>query len=148
MGICITSAKNALTLDILCYRVLGSARKLELASSGFFFAWLRPAASPIKPISPASPSLPGKKIARSRANVGVSRQSLASARPNFVFMFADDLGWGDLRCNGHPRLKTPYLDKMAEDGLLVSNFYVANPVCSPSIPRFDPAFGRAVRTEP
>ena len=47
-------------------------------------------------------------------------------------MFADDLGWGDLGCYGHPRLKTPYLDKIAEDGLLVTNFYVANPVCSPS----------------
>ena len=58
--------------------------------------------------------------------------TLASARPNFVFIFADDLGWGDLGCYGHPVLKTPYLDKMAEDGLLVSNFYVANPVCSPS----------------
>ena len=58
--------------------------------------------------------------------------SLASARPNFVFIFADDLGWGDLGCYGHPRLKTPYLDKMAEDGLLQTNFYVANPVCSPS----------------
>ena len=58
--------------------------------------------------------------------------TLASARPNFVFIFADDLGWGDLGCYGHPRLKTPYLDKMAADGLLLTNFYVANPVCSPS----------------
>jgi len=58
--------------------------------------------------------------------------TLASARPNFVFIFADDLGWGDLGCYGHPILKTPSLDKMAEDGLLVTNFYVANPVCSPS----------------
>jgi len=48
--------------------------------------------------------------------------TLASARPNFVFMFADDLGWGDLGCYGHPRLKTPCLDKMAEDGLLLTNF--------------------------
>ena len=55
-----------------------------------------------------------------------------SARPNFVFIFADDLGWGDLGCYGNTRLKTPHLDKMAEDGLLVTNFYVANPVCSPS----------------
>ena len=58
--------------------------------------------------------------------------ALASASPNIIFIFADDLGWGDLGCYGHPILKTPYLDKMAEDGLLVTNFYVANPVCSPS----------------
>ena len=56
----------------------------------------------------------------------------ASERPNFIFIFADDLDWGDLGCYGHPKLKTPYLDKMAEDGLLLTNFYVANPVCSPS----------------
>ena len=56
----------------------------------------------------------------------------ALAGPNFVFIFADDLGWGDLGCYGNSTLKTPYLDKMAEDGLLVTNFYVANPVCSPS----------------
>jgi len=56
----------------------------------------------------------------------------ASERPNFIFIFADDLGWGDLGCYGHPKLKTPHLDKMAEDGLLLTYFYVANPVCSPS----------------
>lgn len=58
--------------------------------------------------------------------------AMASARPNFIFIYADDLGWGDLGCYGHPQLKTPYLDKMADDGLLLTNFYVANPVCSPS----------------
>lgn len=56
----------------------------------------------------------------------------ASDRPNFIFIFADDLGWGDLGCYGHPSLKTPNLDKMAEEGVLLTNFYVANPVCSPS----------------
>jgi hypothetical protein len=40
---------------------LGSVRKLDLASSGLFSAWLHPAPSSIKPISPASPSLPGEK---------------------------------------------------------------------------------------
>ena len=58
--------------------------------------------------------------------------SRAVDRPNFVFIFADDLGWGDLGCYGHPDLKTPCLDQMASEGLLLTNFYVANPVCSPS----------------
>lgn len=56
----------------------------------------------------------------------------ASERPNIIFIFADDLGWGDLGCYGHQHLKTPYLDKMASEGILLTNFYVANPVCSPS----------------
>lgn len=56
----------------------------------------------------------------------------AADRPNFVFIFADDLGWGDLGCYGHAELKTPSLDKMASEGILLTNFYVANPVCSPS----------------
>lgn len=58
--------------------------------------------------------------------------SHAAERPNIVFIYADDLGWGDLGCYGHPHLKTPYLDKMASEGVLLTNFYVANPVCSPS----------------
>jgi arylsulfatase A-like enzyme len=53
-------------------------------------------------------------------------------RPNVIFIFADDLGWGDLGCYGHPHLKTPNLDRMAASGILFTSFYVANPVCSPS----------------
>lgn len=56
----------------------------------------------------------------------------AEDRPNFIFIFADDLGWGDLGSYGHPHLKTPSLDKMARQGILLTDFYVANPVCSPS----------------
>ncbi len=56
-------------------RSLGSVGKLGLASSGPFSAWLHPAASTIQPTSPASPSLPGEKMARSRADEQVFRQS-------------------------------------------------------------------------
>jgi len=54
----------------------GSVGKPDLASSGPFSTWLHPAASTIKQTSPASPSLPGEKIARSRADDGLFRQSL------------------------------------------------------------------------
>ena len=37
----------------------------------------------------------------------------AAERPNFVFILADDLGWGDLACYGHPHIKTPHLDRLA-----------------------------------
>ncbi|HEY5312724.1 MAG TPA: sulfatase-like hydrolase/transferase, partial [Pirellulales bacterium] len=53
-------------------------------------------------------------------------------RPNIVFIFADDWGWGDLSCHGHPWLKTPNLDKLASEGIDFQQFNVLNPVCSPS----------------
>lgn len=53
-------------------------------------------------------------------------------QPNIVFVYADDLGWGDLGCHGHPGILTPYLDRMAREGTDFHQFLVANPVCSPS----------------
>lgn len=52
--------------------------------------------------------------------------------PNIIFIFADDLGWGDLSCYGSDGVKTPYLDKMASEGRMFTQFYVAGSVCSPS----------------
>ncbi len=52
--------------------------------------------------------------------------------PNIVFILADDLGWGDLGCYGHPLIKTPNLDRLASRGTLFTHFYSASPVCSPS----------------
>ena len=53
-------------------------------------------------------------------------------KPNFVFVFADDLGWGDLGCYGNRQLKTPNLDELAKKGMLFTQFYVNGSVCSPS----------------
>lgn len=52
--------------------------------------------------------------------------------PNFVLLFADDLGYGDLGCFGHPSSPTPNLDQLAANGLRFTDFYVTSPVCSPS----------------
>ena len=56
----------------------------------------------------------------------------APSKPNIVFIFADDWGWGDLSCHGHPWLKTPNLDRLAGEGIDFQQFNVLNPVCSPS----------------
>ena len=53
-------------------------------------------------------------------------------RPNIIFIFADDWGWGDLSSHGHPWLKTPHLDRLAREGTDFHQFNVLNPVCSPS----------------
>jgi arylsulfatase A-like enzyme len=52
--------------------------------------------------------------------------------PNFVIIFADDLGYGDLSTYGNPTIHTPNLDRMAHEGQKWTNFYVAASVCTPS----------------
>ncbi len=53
-------------------------------------------------------------------------------RPNIVIILADDLGYGDLSCYGHPLIRTPNLDKLATEGQRWTNFYAASPLCNPS----------------
>ncbi|MCA8998849.1 MAG: sulfatase [Planctomycetaceae bacterium] len=55
-----------------------------------------------------------------------------STPPNFVIIFADDLGYGDLTCYGHESIQTPNLDRMASEGLRFTQFYSAASVCTPS----------------
>jgi arylsulfatase A-like enzyme len=57
---------------------------------------------------------------------------LPGSQPNIVFIYADDWGWGDLSCHGHPWLQTPNLDRLAREGTDFQQFNVLNPVCSPS----------------
>lgn len=52
--------------------------------------------------------------------------------PNIVLIFADDMGYGDLSCQGHPTIHTPALDALAGSGMKLTQFYVAAPLCSPS----------------
>ncbi len=62
----------------------------------------------------------------------VGGDSLSAASPNFVVIFCDDLGYGDLSCYGHPSIETPHLDQMAAEGMRWLQFYSAAPVCTPS----------------
>lgn len=54
------------------------------------------------------------------------------SKPNIILVMADDQGWGDMGYNGHPLIKTPHFDNMAESGLRFDHFYSAAPVSSPT----------------
>ena len=53
-------------------------------------------------------------------------------RPNIILINCDDLGYGDLACYGSQVNSTPYIDRLANDGIRFTDFYMASPVCSPS----------------
>ena len=54
------------------------------------------------------------------------------ARPNLIFILADDLGYGELGCYGQTVIQTPRLDEMAKQGLRFTHFYAGATVCAPS----------------
>jgi arylsulfatase A-like enzyme len=52
--------------------------------------------------------------------------------PNVIYILADDLGMGDLGCYGQQKLKTPNIDRLADEGMRFTDHYSGNTVCSPS----------------
>ena len=56
----------------------------------------------------------------------------AESKPNIVFILADDMGYGDLGCYGHPVAKTPNIDQLARDGVRFTQAYSNGPECSPT----------------
>ena len=56
----------------------------------------------------------------------------AADKPNFIIIFTDDQGYGDLGCFGSTKIKTPHIDRLAKEGRRFTNFMVASPVCTPS----------------
>ncbi|MFY9610593.1 MAG: sulfatase [Blastocatellia bacterium] len=59
---------------------------------------------------------------------------LAAARqqPNIIFIYADDMGYGDVGCFGAKAIRTPNIDRMAAEGLKLTSFYATSPICTPS----------------
>ncbi len=53
-------------------------------------------------------------------------------QPNLVIIFCDDLGYGDIGCYGNPTIHTPNIDRMASEGIKLTQFYVGAAVCTPS----------------
>src|SRR5882762_11037061 len=52
--------------------------------------------------------------------------------PNIVFILADDLGYGDLGCFGQKKIRTPNIDRLAAEGMRLTQHYSGNAVCAPS----------------
>lgn len=69
------------------------------------------------------------------AVAGCSRRTVVESGPrkiNFVYILADDLGYGDLGCYGQEKIKTPHLDQMAAEGMRFTRHYAGSTVCAPS----------------
>lgn len=70
------------------------------------------------------------------AMIGAAAHARAAADkpapPNIVIFLTDDMGYGDAACYGHPEIKTPHLDKLASQGVRLTNCHSADSVCSPS----------------
>ena len=77
-------------------------------------------------------ALAGYSIAGCNGISNILSGRAKSKRPNIIFIFADDWGWGDLSCHGHPDIKTPNLDRLASQGTEFYQFTVNGSVCSPS----------------
>jgi uncharacterized sulfatase len=54
------------------------------------------------------------------------------AKPNIIFIFIDDMGWGDVGCYGNDFIDTPHIDQLAKEGMRFTDFYAAGAVCSPT----------------
>ena len=59
-------------------------------------------------------------------------QQIKKGLPNIIYIYADDLGYGEIGCYGQQKIKTPNLDRMAAEGIRFLQHYSSAPVCAPS----------------
>jgi arylsulfatase A-like enzyme len=64
--------------------------------------------------------------------IGILCAPAVGAGPNIIFIMADDLGYADLGCYGQQRIRTPHVDRLAEQGTRFTQFYAGSSVCAPS----------------
>jgi len=62
----------------------------------------------------------------------ISSTAQKNSKPNIIFIFADDLGYGDVGCYGQEKIETPNIDKLAKNGMKFTQFYSGSTVCAPS----------------
>ncbi len=66
------------------------------------------------------------------ASITSAAAAKPTARPNVIYILADDLGYGDLSCYGQEKFATPNIDRLAGEGMKFTGHYAGNTVCSPS----------------
>ena len=64
--------------------------------------------------------------------VALPADGAVSPKPNVIVILCDDLGYGDLGCYGAADIRTPHLDRMAKEGVLLTDFSMVAPLCTPS----------------
>ena len=64
--------------------------------------------------------------------LGAVRAAGSGRKPNVVFILADDLGYAEVGCYGQKKIKTPHIDRLAAEGMRLTQAYSGNPVCAPS----------------
>ena len=93
---------------------------------------LKPAAPETRAAEPSAPARPAPgTTATEPATSPATAPARDSNRPNILLIITDDQGYGDLGSTGNPILKTPHLDRLARQGVRLTQFY-ASPVCSPT----------------
>jgi arylsulfatase A len=65
-------------------------------------------------------------------SLALTSSAAGPVRPNIIFILADDLGYGDLGCYGQKKIQTPNLDRLAAEGMRLTQHYAGSPVCAPS----------------
>src|SRR4051812_47411381 len=72
--------------------------------------------------------------AATAAALTIKKEGMAQSRrkPNFIILLCDDLGWGDIEPDGGKTIHTPNLNRMAAEGNLLTDYYAAQNICTPS----------------
>jgi arylsulfatase A-like enzyme len=80
----------------------------------------------------AGAAVGGAALLKTTAAARGSDERVPRAKPNIIFILADDLGYGDVGCYGQKRIKTPNLDRLAAEGMRFTQAYAGSTVCAPS----------------